>query len=141
MFRLPFFLCHDISTSFSHAIGFEYLADFLLALTHTDRYWLPDFLPHCNIALRFLPQIAYEKAAQLVVKPEPKSVVRVFMLWKGIKAQEMEYWKEASGRGAEMNCSEWRDIVGVPANVDIGRQRSEGDGMTVLEWGGMEVKG
>jgi hypothetical protein len=63
------------------------------------------------------------------------------MLWKGIPAEEIIHWEEAGTRAVEMNVGEWRNVVEVPTNFDLERQRSEGDGLTVLEWGGMEVKG
>jgi hypothetical protein len=96
------------------------------------RYWLPQFLEHKHIAFRFLPQSAYELAAQLHVSPNPSSVTRIFMLWKGIAPQEKEDWQNASDRALKMEVDEWKQVVGVLSAAK--------DGLRVLEWGGLEVK-
>jgi len=100
------------------------------------RYWLPDLLKYPYIALRFLPQEAYEAAALLTVTPEPTSVVRIFMLWRGLKHCEVEedLWSEAMDRASEMSVIKWRDVVGLDT------KEANDHGLRVLEWGGMEVK-
>ena len=44
-------------------------------------YWLPKLSKKPFVALRFLPQAAYERAAELEVEPKPDVVTRVFMLF------------------------------------------------------------
>ncbi|CUA67943.1 Ubiquitin family protein [Rhizoctonia solani] len=118
-----------------------YIDDTLLALgLHTEArtsfitYWLPDLSKHPFIALRFLPQHEYEKAASLDISPAPQVVTRVFMLFRGVEEAQIEYWTDAVAM-AQKDASVWRDIVG----VDIARAR-DNTLFRVLEWGGMEVK-
>lgn len=105
------------------------------ARTSFITYWLPSILKHKSIALRFLPQVAYEKSAPLAVTPAPDVTVRIFMLFRGLKDEELvdQTW----GRAVEKSNKDvniWRDIVGVD-------QRSLDDKtlFRVVEWGGMEV--
>ncbi|KAG8823570.1 hypothetical protein FRC18_010710 [Serendipita sp. 400] len=123
-----------------------YMNETLLVLgLHTEArtsfitYWLPDMLKHPNIAIRFVPQIAYEKAAPLNIQPRPTITTRVFMLWCGVStndAGENGPWAEAMLRGKTMEITKWREIVGTTGAM----LKDEGDGLRVLEWGGMEVK-
>ncbi|KAG1869446.1 hypothetical protein DFJ58DRAFT_766224 [Suillus subalutaceus] len=103
------------------------------ARTSFITYWLPSILKHEYIALRFVPQAAYERAASLSISPQPDVVTRVFMLFRGISREHLENWSNAQMQ-AEKDVAWWVDVVGVdPARA--------GD-MTlfrVLEWGGMEV--
>ena len=103
-----------------------------------DRYWLPELLKHEYVALRFIPQDAYERAASLRVAPAPDVITRVFMLFRGVAAGDLGLWEAASARVADtgaLGSRYWADIVGVDAvrAADSGVFR-------VLEWGGMEVR-
>ncbi|KAI1797077.1 hypothetical protein LXA43DRAFT_501753 [Ganoderma leucocontextum] len=106
-----------------------------LALHTTARndfitYWLPAFSKHPYVALRFLPQRAYERAAELEVVPAPDAVTRVMMLFRGIPASDVGMWTAAQERVSEVD---WASVVGVSVEAfDATRFR-------VLEWGGMEV--
>ncbi|KAG1812599.1 uncharacterized protein BJ212DRAFT_1276757 [Suillus subaureus] len=103
------------------------------ARTSFITYWLPSILKHEYIALRFVPQAAYECAASLSISPQPDVVTRVFMLFRGISEEHLANWINAQ-MSAERDVAWWVDVVG----VDLVRA---GD-MTlfrVLEWGGMEV--
>ncbi|KAG1851699.1 hypothetical protein F4604DRAFT_1959195 [Suillus subluteus] len=103
------------------------------ARTSFITYWLPSILKHEYVALRFVPQAAYERAASLSISPQPDVVTRVFMLFRGISKERLANWSNAQMQ-AEKDVTWWADIVG----VDLARA---GD-MTlfrVLEWGGMEV--
>ncbi|KAI1782991.1 hypothetical protein LXA43DRAFT_374932 [Ganoderma leucocontextum] len=95
-------------------------------------YWLPKLSRKPFIALRFLPQAAYERAASLDVDPKPDVVTRVFMLFCGLAADEAmsTTWEEARVRAGTVN---WVSVVGV--------RKEAWDGMLfrVLEWGAMEV--
>ncbi|KAG2079206.1 hypothetical protein BDR04DRAFT_1226288 [Suillus decipiens] len=96
-------------------------------------FWLPYILKHEYIALRFIPQSAYERAASLSISPQPDIVTRVFMLFRGISKEHLANWSNAQMQ-AEKDVTWWVDVVG----VDVARA---GDAalFRVLEWGGMEV--
>ncbi|KAI0310074.1 hypothetical protein OF83DRAFT_917441 [Amylostereum chailletii] len=96
-------------------------------------YWLPYFLGHKHVALRFVPQDSYEAAAPMKVTPAPAVITRVFMLFRGVSEDEIPVWAEAKDR-SELSVEHWREVVG----VDSGRAE-DGDLFRVLEWGGMEV--
>ncbi|KIO32144.1 hypothetical protein M407DRAFT_67179 [Tulasnella calospora MUT 4182] len=119
----------------------SYLDRALLALgLHTEArtsfitYWLPSFLKHNHVALRFVPQVEYEAAAPLEVSPLPDVVTRIFMVFQGISADRLEGWQKARGRGPEP-IDFWKGIVG----TDETRQRDPSL-FRVLEWGGMEIQ-
>ena len=119
------------------AMLLPYLDQALKALTlHTSArndfitYWLPALSKSPYVALRFLPQQAYERAAELQVEPKPDVVTRVFMLFRGVDAEAAEMWTAARER---VGSVDWRSVVGVrPEASDETRFR-------VLEWGAMEV--
>ncbi|KAG2746392.1 hypothetical protein P692DRAFT_201867792 [Suillus brevipes Sb2] len=103
------------------------------ARTSFITHWLPSFLKHEYIALRFVPQAAYERAASLSISPQPDVVTRVSMLFKGIRKEHLGDWANAQIQ-AERDVGWWVDVVGVdPARA--------GDAtlFRVLEWGGMEL--
>ncbi|KAJ7238007.1 hypothetical protein C8J57DRAFT_1528995 [Mycena rebaudengoi] len=111
-----------------------YLDKALLALgLHTEArtsfitYWLPSFLKHNHVALRFVPQAAYEVAARLDIVPAPDVVTRVFMLFKGISEERRGEW-DLGAHSQHDHALKWRAVVGV-------------DVEHALEWGGMEVVG
>jgi hypothetical protein len=90
-------------------------------------------LKHKYVALRFLPQISYERAAPLDISPRPDITTRIFMLFKGVPEHRLVDWSGAQSR-AEEDVVWWRHVVGVDlpkaGNANLFR---------VLEWGGMEV--
>ncbi|KAH6906336.1 hypothetical protein BKA70DRAFT_1563678 [Coprinopsis sp. MPI-PUGE-AT-0042] len=117
-----------------------YLDKALLALgLHTEArtsvitYWLPSFNKHKNIALRFLPQEAYERAAPLNVQPKPDVVARIFMLFQGIQDADLEDWHESSQRAGEP-VEAWADVVGIDKTRVL-----DPSSFRVIEWGGMEI--
>ncbi len=94
-------------------------------------YRLPKLAKQPSVALRFLPQAAYEHAARLEVQPAPDVVTRVFMLFRGVSAEDAEgpTWSAARARVGEVD---WVKVVGVETGAwDESRFR-------VLEWGAME---
>ena len=107
--------------------------------TTLKRLWLPtavwnDFITYwlSKLAIHFLPQSAYERAAKLDVKPKPDVVTRVFMLFRGVAAEDAEekMWYAARTRVGEVD---WVEVIGVHVGArDENRFR-------VLEWGAMEV--
>ncbi|KAG1764754.1 hypothetical protein EDD22DRAFT_978984 [Suillus occidentalis] len=103
------------------------------ARTSFVTFWLPSFLKHEYIALRFVPQAAYEHAASLRISPQPDVVTRVCMLFKGIRKEHLANWSNAQIQ-AEKDVGWWVDVVGVdPVRAgDVTLFR-------VLEWGGTEV--
>ncbi|CAE6470268.1 unnamed protein product [Rhizoctonia solani] len=130
---------HSALLPFDKVTG--YIDDALLALgLHTEArtsfitYWLPDLSKHTFIALRFLPQHEYERAAPLDVSPAPQVVTRVFMLFQGVEESQVMLWNEAAEM-ASKDVRVWKDIVG----VDIAQVQDKSL-FRVLEWGGMEVK-
>jgi hypothetical protein len=100
------------------------------------RYWLPSLLKHEYIALRFITQESYEKAAQMLISPAPDVVTRVFMLFRGVPVDDVGLWEAAAGRAtAEDGATFWTKVVGVDAVRTSDRRL-----FRVLEWGGMEVE-
>jgi hypothetical protein len=101
------------------------------ARTDFITYWLPFFVRiherGQQIAFRFLEQAAYEQAAKLEVEPKPDVVIRVFLLFKGVKGEDSEGWRKVE------EVEEVKE-VGV-------EQEKFGDEklFRVLEWVGMEV--
>ncbi|KAI1796964.1 hypothetical protein LXA43DRAFT_496371 [Ganoderma leucocontextum] len=114
-----------------------YLDGVLKALTlHTAArndfitYWLPLLAKQPFVALRFLPQPVYERAAGLVVRPAPDVITRVMMLFRGVPAADADVWSAARNRVGQVD---WAAVVGVePEAADERRFR-------VLEWGAIEV--
>jgi hypothetical protein len=91
---------------------------------------------HKYVALRFLAQASYEQVAQMRVSPTPDVVTRVFMLFRGVAADDLGLWEQAATRAtAEDGATFWARVVG----VDLARASDRGL-FRVLEWGGMEVK-
>lgn len=91
--RIPTYLDHALKALTLHTeartsfITFVLLELKLLYL-HSSAlfsYWLPSLLKHQHVALRFLPQEAYEDAAPMNVSPAPDVVTRVFMLFRGVE--------------------------------------------------------
>ncbi|KAG1786895.1 uncharacterized protein HD556DRAFT_1412055 [Suillus plorans] len=103
------------------------------ARTSFITYWLPSILKHEYVALRFVPQAAFERAASLHISPQPDVVTRVFMLFKGIRKEDLANWTNARIQ-AEKDVAWWVNVIGVdPARAgDVTLFRA-------LEWGGMEV--
>ncbi|KAH6917586.1 hypothetical protein BKA70DRAFT_1139198 [Coprinopsis sp. MPI-PUGE-AT-0042] len=122
--KLPLYLDHAL-----RALGLH-----TEARTSFITYWLPSFNKHKNIALRFLPQAAYEASAPLDVLPKPDVVARIFMLFQGVEECDVEHWPEAAQRVSQP-VQKWQDVVGIdPSRVcDTTLYR-------VIEWGGMEIR-
>lgn len=111
-------------------------------------YWMPHFLKirdaNLDIAISFVNQEAYNKAATLTVTPEPATIGRVFMLFGGVHtkaagSQEWGYsWEAWKGKKLSLDQAfrqvDWVDKIG----LDINGLEDESK-FRVLEWGGMEV--
>ena len=109
---------------------------FFFFLPGPRRYWLPSLLKHEYIALRFIEQSSYEKAARMRVSPTPDVVTRVFMLFCGVHPDDVVFWAPAAARAAaEDSTTFWSNVVGVDAV-----RTSDPSLFRVLEWGGMEVQ-
>ncbi|KAJ7184427.1 hypothetical protein C8R46DRAFT_883529 [Mycena filopes] len=124
----------------STPLAVSYLSNALKLLgLHTEArtsfitFWLPSFLRHKNIALRFLPQLMYGNAAPLDVDPKPDVITRIFMLFTGVGDEDLSQWGSAQLRACE-DPAWWKDVVG----IDETRMRDERL-FRVLEWGGMEI--
>jgi hypothetical protein len=97
---------------------------------------LPSLLKHDYIALRFVAQASYEKAAQMLISPAPDVVTRIFMLFRGVPTDDVSLWAPAAARAsAEDGATFWTKVVGVDAV-----RASDHTLFRVLEWGGMEVE-
>ena len=105
-------------------------------LTLIFSYWLPEMLKHKEyIALRLVPQSAYERAAPLKILSAPDITTRVFMLFKGVdECPLLSNWPQARDR-AHCSADFWTDVVGI--NCECSMDESL---LQVLEWGGMEVR-
>ena len=90
---------------------------------------------HNHIALRFVTQDSWEKAAAMHITPTPDIVTRIFMLFRGVTAGDLSRWGPARMRAAEPGAETfWADVVGVDA------ASAEDRGLfRVLEWAAMEV--
>ncbi|KAI0750106.1 hypothetical protein C8Q80DRAFT_1314973, partial [Daedaleopsis nitida] len=93
-------------------------------------YWLPKLSKQPYVALRFLPQPVYERAAELLVNPKPDVVTRVFMLFRGVPEDEVRSWSEARERAGSVN---WPSVVGIT------EEAYDTSVFRVLDWGAMEV--
>ncbi|KIO32125.1 hypothetical protein M407DRAFT_18935 [Tulasnella calospora MUT 4182] len=102
------------------------------ARTSFITFWLPSLLRHQFVALKFIPQASFERAAPLDITPLPDAVTRIFMLFQGVKASEVSSWQSAVSRASE-SPEVWRQVVGVED------KEAEGNLFRVVEWGGMEV--
>ncbi|KAL1757113.1 hypothetical protein FB107DRAFT_273316 [Schizophyllum commune] len=96
-------------------------------------YWLPSILKREFVALRFVEQVAFERAALLEVTPAPDVVTRVFMLFKDVGKEDLGRWAKALAR-ADEPASRWRDVVGAQLEKTL-----DASLFRVIEWGGMEV--
>ena len=73
-------------------------------------------------------------AAQMRVSPAPDVVTRVFMLFRGVRSDDVGLWAPAAARAtAEDGATFWTKVVGVDVRA------SDRTLFRVLEWGGMEV--
>ena len=90
-------------------------------------------LKHEHVALRFVEQAAYERAAPLDITPAPDVVTRVFMLFRGVADAELSAWPAAQLRAKEP-ALRWQDVVGVQLAKTLDTNL-----FRVIEWGGMEV--
>ncbi|KAF8061673.1 ubiquitin family protein [Lyophyllum atratum] len=101
------------------------------ARTSFITFWLPSFLNHQHIAVRFIPQAEYSRIAPLEITPVPDVVTRVFMLFKGIR--DLDAWPTARRRAYD-DVSLWARVVGVDTAAAFNKDLSR-----VLEWGAMEI--
>ena len=90
-------------------------------------------MKHKTVALRFLPQAAYENAARLDVSPSPDVVTRIFMLFQGVDNDDLGLWSASQVKGSE-DVAFWVNVVGVDVDRTLDKQL-----FRVIEWGGMEV--
>jgi hypothetical protein len=70
------------------------------------------------------------------VSPTPDVVTRVFMLFRGVRSDDVLFWAPAAARAAaEDGATLWSNVVGVdPVRA------SDRTLFRVLEWGGMEIE-
>lgn len=102
------------------------------AATDFIQYWLGNWndLDRAGkrIAVRFLPQQQLEAVAKLSITPSPDVVTRIFMLFKGVAADQWGAWKKND------TVPDWPLVVGVKSEAsDVSKYR-------VLEWGGSKLQ-
>lgn len=107
-------------------------------------YWMPHFvLIHdegFDIAVSFVPQDAFEKAAKLTITPEPATVARVFMLFGGVNTTQQGGRQWMAWEGLKLDLAraygqvDWAQKIG----LDVKAIEDESQ-LRVLEWGGMEI--
>ena len=102
----------------------EFLEEKLEILGLTDQeaeemiiYWLPKLSEQEYNLIRFASREEIDEAMGLNISPEPDSVIRVWMVWEGVSAEE------ATALESELTEQE----LTTP----------ERDGFTVVEWGGV----
>jgi hypothetical protein len=70
------------------------------------------------------------------ISPAPDVVTRVFMLFRGVCAEDVGLWAPAAARAtAEDGATFWTKVVGVDSV-----RASDHTLFRVLEWGGMDVE-
>ena len=70
------------------------------------------------------------------VSPAPDVVTRIFMLFRGVRSDDVDLWAQAAARTTEEDgATFWTKVVGVDA-----MRASDHTLFRVLEWGGMEVE-
>lgn len=107
-------------------------------------YWMPCFLKirdaNLDIAISFVSQEAYDKAAKLTVSPEPSTIGRVFMLFGGVSTTKkgLQQWQSWQGKTLSLAQAfqrvDWVQKIG----LDLEGLQDESK-FRVLEWGGMEI--
>ena len=104
-----------------------FLEDKLSTLGLTDReaeemiiYWLPELSGNDYNLIRFASQEEIDECMQLNICPQPDSVIRIWMVFQDVDADE---------------AAELKDTISEPELVTPSR-----DGFTVVEWGGVRVE-
>ena len=70
------------------------------------------------------------------VSPAPDIITRIFMLFRGVRSDDVGLWAQAAARATEEDgATFWAKVVGVDAV-----RASDHTLFRVLEWGGMEVE-
>ena len=70
------------------------------------------------------------------ISPTPGVVTRVFMLFRGVRPEDVAFWAPAAARAAaDDGATFWSNVVGIDAV-----RTSDRTLFRVLEWGGMEVE-
>ena len=70
------------------------------------------------------------------VSPAPDIITRIFMLFRGVRSDDVDLWAQAAARATEEDgATFWTKVVGVDAV-----RASDHTLFRVLEWGGMEVE-
>ena len=94
-------------------------------------WWAPHMERYPACLVGFVAPHHYAAAAALALDPAPDALLRVFMLWEGLR----DPGQVAAARAEA--CGE----VGAVVAALGGPLRREGARLAVLEWGGMEVVG
>ena len=96
-----------------------YLGARLYGLAWPRRYWLPSPLKHEYVALRFIPQASYKRPAQIHILPAPDVVTRVFMLFRGVRSDDVGLWAQTATRATEEDGATFWTKVGCVDGVRV----------------------
>jgi hypothetical protein len=104
-------------------------------------FWLPKFYElhqkNFDIALNFVEQAEYEKAARLTFSKKPDAVVRVFMVFGGVPRNTEEHNVWMANQGGPATPEGWRDVVGVTKKIlDV---MADNRKFRAVEWGAMHA--
>ncbi|KDR73259.1 hypothetical protein GALMADRAFT_142387 [Galerina marginata CBS 339.88] len=88
-------------------------------------------LPHEFVAFRFLHG---DEASRLDIFPFPDHMIRIFVVFQGVKRSDLKNWETALERGKSEDVSWCRDLVGGDCDG-----ASDEELFRVVELGGMEV--
>lgn len=105
-------------------------------------YWMPNFLhirdQGLDIAVTFVEQSMFNKAARLSITPQPSTVARVFMLFGAVDTTDRDEndseWRNLRLDLKEANDIDWAMRIGLDVK-GLKDQRA----FRAMEWGGMEV--
>ncbi|WWD16391.1 hypothetical protein CI109_100817 [Kwoniella shandongensis] len=92
--------------------------------------WLPGITRHKHIAYRILNRNQLDPTLTLNIIPPPSVMLRIFVLFKGVKESDLKEWENAGMLHAEMGL-DWRDAVGW--NPDLHNEEL----FRVIEYGAM----
>lgn len=104
-------------------------------------FWLPKFYElhqqNFDIALNFVEQAEYEKAARLTFSKEPDAVVRVFMVFGGVPRNTEQHANWMANQGGPETPEGWRDVVGI--SKEVLEVMADNAKFRVIEWGAMHA--
>jgi len=92
-------------------------------------WWAPHMEAHPACLVAFVPPAHYAAAAPLALTPAPASCLRVFMAWEALGSEAQVAAARAAARGS----------VAATVVAHGGPLVRAAQGLTMLEWGGMQI--